>query len=136
MVFQPATYQGLQRGINQMSEAVRPTLGPRPRMVAIDRILDDKMPEMLDNGGIIVRRIIQLADRDEDVGAMLVRDVLWTLHEQVGDGTATAAVLLQSVFNGGVRYLASGGDATRLKHHLEQGMRLILDELTRMSSAV
>jgi chaperonin GroEL len=67
---------------------------------------------------------------------MLVRDVLWTLHDQVGDGTASAAVLLQSVFNGGVRYLASGGNATRLKHHLEQGMHLILDELTRMSSAV
>jgi len=136
VVFQPATYQGLQRGINQMTDAVRPTLGPRPRIVAIDRILDDKMPEMLDNGGIIVRRIIQLADRDEDVGAMLVRDVLWTLHDQVGDGTASAAVLLQSVFNGGVRYLASGGNASGLKQHLEQGMRLILEELTGKSRAV
>jgi len=106
VVFQPDTYQGLQRGINQMANAVRPTLGPRSRIVAIDRIVDDKMPEMLDNGGVIVRRIIQLADRDEDVGAMFVRDVLWTLHDQVGDGTATAAVLLQSIFNHGVRYLA------------------------------
>jgi len=119
-----------------MANAVRPTLGPRPRIVAIDRILDDKMPEMLDNGGIIVRRIIQLADRDEDVGAMFVRDVLWTLHDQVGDGTATAAVLLQSIFNHGVRYLASGGNATRLKHHLEQGTHLILDELSRISTPV
>jgi len=101
-----------------MVDAVRPTLGPRPRIVAIDRILDKKMPEMLDNGGIIARRIIQLADRDEDVGAMFVRDMLWTLHDQVGDGTATAAILLQSVYNGGIRYLASGGNATRLQHHL------------------
>ena len=136
VVFQPATYQGLQRGINQMVNAIRPTLGPRPRIVAIDRILDDKMPEMLDNGGIIARRIIQLADRNEDVGAMFVRDMLWTLHDQVGDGTATAAVLLQSVFNGGVRYLASGGNATRLHHHLEDGMHLILDELGRLSTSV
>lgn len=136
VVFQPATYQGLQRGINHMTNAVRPTLGPRPRIVAIDRILDDKMPELLDNGGVIVRRIIQLADRDEDVGAMFVRDVLCTLHEQVGDGTATAAVLLQSVFNQGVRYLASGGNATRLKHHLELGLHLILDELSRTSTPV
>ena len=136
VVFQPATYQGLQRGINQMVNAIRPTLGPRPRIVAIDRILDDKMPEMLDNGGIIARRIIQLADRNEDVGAMFVRDMLWTLHDQVGDGTATAAVLLQSVFNQGVRYLASGGNATRLHHHLEEGMRLILDELGHLSTSV
>jgi chaperonin GroEL len=133
VVFQPATYKGLQRGINQMVEAVRPTLGPRPRIVAIDRVLDEKMPEMLDNGGIIARRIIQLADRDEDVGAMFVREMLWTLHDQVGDGTATAAVLLQSVYNQGIRYLASGGNATRLKHHLEQGMRLILNGLGDMT---
>jgi chaperonin GroEL len=132
VVFQPATYQGLQRGINQMVNAIRPTLGPRPRIVAIDRILDDKMPELLDNGGIIARRIIQLADRDEDVGAMFVRDI----HDQVGDGTATAAVLLQSVFNQGVRYLASGGNATRLHHHLEEGMHLILDELGHLSTSV
>jgi chaperonin GroEL len=136
VVFQPATYQGLQRGINQMVNAIRPTLGPRPRIVAIDRILDDKMPEMLDNGGIIARRIIQLADRDQDVGAMFVRDMLWTLHDQVGDGTATAAVLLQSVFNQGVRYLASGGNASRLHHYLEAGMHLILDELSRLTAPV
>jgi chaperonin GroEL len=136
VVFQPATYQGLQRGINQMVNAIRPTLGPRPRIVAIDRTLDDKMPEMLDNGGIIARRIIQLAGRNEDVGAMFVRDMLWTLHDQVGDGTATAAVLLQSVFNQGVRYLVSGGNATRLHHHLEQGMHLILNELSRLSTSV
>ena len=136
VIFQPATYQGLQRGINQIVDAVRPTLGPRPRIVAIDRILDDKMPELLDNGGIIARRIIQLADRNADVGAMFVRDMLWTLHDQVGDGTATAAVLLQSVYNQGVRYLTSGGNAVRLKHHLEQGMHLSLDQLSRMSLPV
>ena len=119
-----------------MVDAVRPTLGPRPRIVAIDRILDDKLPEMLDNGGIIARRIIQLADRDEDVGAMFVREMLWTLHDQVGDGTATAAVLFQAIYNQGIRYLASGGNATRLKHHLEQGMRLILKELGGMTTQV
>jgi len=136
VVFQPATYQGLQQGINQIVDAIRPTLGPRPRIVAIDRILDNKMPEMLDNGGIIARRIIQLADRDQDVGAMFVRDMLWTLHEQVGDGTATAAVLLQAIYNQGVRYLTSGGNAPRLQHHLEQGMHLILSELDQMTTPV
>ena len=105
VVFQPATYQGMQRGINQMVEAIRPTLGPRPGIVAIDRTIGEKMPELLDDGGVIARRIIQLADRDEDVGAMLIREMLWRLHDQVGDGTATAAVLFQSVYNGGIRLL-------------------------------
>ncbi|GAB4542985.1 MAG: chaperonin GroEL [Anaerolineae bacterium] len=136
VIFQPTTYQALQRGINQIANAVRPTLGPRPRHVAIDRILDDRMPELLDNGGVIARRIIQLGDRDADVGAMFAREMLCTLHDQVGDGTATAAVLLQSVFNQGVRYLTSGGNATRLQHYLDQGMKLILAELGRMSTPV
>lgn len=136
VVFQPATYQGMQRGINQMVEAIRPTLGPRPRIVAIDRILDEKMPELLDNGGIIARRIIQLANRDEDMGAMFIREVLWRLHDQMGDGTATAAVLFQTVYNQGIRYLASGGNATRLHHHLVQGMGLILQQLTDISTPV
>jgi len=116
-----------------MVEAIRPTLGPRPRIVAIDRVLDDKMPELLDNGGTIARRIIQLPDGDEDIGAMLVRDLLCRLKEQVGDGTATAAVLFQSVYNEGVRYLASGGNAMRLHFYLEKGVRVILDHLTGMT---
>jgi chaperonin GroEL len=136
VVFQPATYQGMQRGINQMVEAIRPTLGPRPGIVAIDRTIGGKMPELLDDGGVIARRIIQLADRDEDVGAMLIREMLWRLHDQVGDGTATAAVLFQSVYNGGIRYLASGGNAMRLDHHLKKGMRAILDHLTDMTLRV
>ncbi len=130
VVFQPSTYQNIQRGVNQMVEAIRPTLGPRPRIVAIDRLLDNKMPELLDNGGTIARRIIQLPNRDEDMGAMLVRDLLCQLQDQVGDGTATAAVLFQSIYNQGVRYLASGGNAMRLHSYLEQGMQVILDHLT------
>ena len=136
VVFQPATSRGLQRGINQVAEAIRPTLGPRPRMVAIDRSLEKKAPELLDNGGVIAQRIIQLADQDADVGAMFMREMLWSLKEQVGDGTATAAVLFQAVYNGGLRYLASGGNAARLHHYLEQGMRLILDHLTSMTVQV
>jgi chaperonin GroEL len=136
VVFQPATYQGMQRGINQMVEAIRPTLGPRPGIVAIDRTIGEKMPELLDDGGVIARRIIQLADPDEDVGAMFIREMLWHLYDQVGDGTATAAVLFHSVYNGGIRYLAAGGNAMRLDHHLKTGMRAILDHLTGMTVRV
>jgi chaperonin GroEL len=136
VVFQPATYRAMQRGINQIVNAIRPTLGPTPRIVAIDRILDEKMPELLDNGGTIARRIIQLSNRDEDVGAMFIREVLWRLGERVGDGTATAAVLFQSVFNQGIHYLVSGGNAARLHHHLGQGTRLIIDQLSEMTTPV
>ena len=114
VVFQPATHRAMQRGVNQIADAIRPTLGPRPRMVAATRIMDRPTPEILSDGATIARRIIRLADRDENVGAMLLRDILWRLHDQVGDGTATGAVLFQSVFNGSIHYLESGGNAMRL----------------------
>src|SRR5512143_3602777 len=122
VVFQPAAYRGMQKGINQIVEAIRPTLGPRPRVVAVERMPNDKAPELLDDGGTIARRIIQISDRDADVGAMYVRHLLWQLHEKVGDGTATAAVLFQSIFNQGVHYITSGGNAMQLRRHLEKAV--------------
>ena len=135
LVFQPGSYASLIRA-NQIVNAIRPTLGPLPRVVAIDRILDTRIPELLDNGGTIAKRIIQLRDMHADVGAMYVRDCLWQLQDQEGDGTATAAVIFQSVFNQGVRHVAGGYNARRLQTYLEEGARLVLAELTRMTAAV
>ncbi len=137
VVFQPATHRDLQRGVNVLANAVRPTLGPRPRLVAIDNVdYHSKTPKAFDDGGAIARHIIQLKDPNADIGAMLVRDLLWRLQQQVGDGTATAAVILQRVYNEGVRYLTAGGNAMQLKSYLEQGMRLILEQLNDSSLQV
>jgi chaperonin GroEL len=132
VLFQPQVYQGIQRGVNYIVGAIRPTLGPHPRLVVMDS-LDYKStpPEMLDDGGAIARKIIRLADRDADGGAMFVREMLWRLQEQVGDGTATAAVLFQAVYNLGIRYLAGGGNAVRLQKHLQEGLGVILDEMDK-----
>ena len=129
VTFQPRAYQGIQRGINLLADVVRPTLGPLPRVVAVEPVAPgDKRPELLDNGGVIARRFLQLRDRDADVGAMFLRHVLWRQHERVGDGTATTAVLFQSIFNQGITYIHAGGDAMRLRRHLEHGLNVILDE--------
>jgi chaperonin GroEL len=136
IIFQPAAYRGMQKGINQIVQAIRPTLGPRPRVVAVERMPNDKAPELLDDGGTIARRIIQISNRDADVGAMYVRHLLWQLHEKVGDGTATAAVLFQSIYNQGVHYVTSGGNAMQLRRHLERAVPVILDEMSKMTIPV
>jgi chaperonin GroEL len=128
VIFNPAAYRGMQRGINQLADAIRPTLGPLPRLV-LDKHFGADLPEAIDSGAVIARRIIQLADRQADVGAMYLRNLLWRLHETAGDGTATAAVLFQAIYNHGVRYVVAGGDAMRLRRHLETGARLIADLL-------
>lgn len=133
VVFQPRSASGMQRGINQIADVVRPTLGPRPRMVGVENVSRNKLPEFLDNGALIARRIIQLPDRDADMGAMLIRHLLWRLHEEVGDGTATAAVIFQTIYNRGLRYVVAGGNAMLLRRYLEQGMCEILDELKRFT---
>lgn len=136
--FQPAVHRGMLRGIEQIVSAVRPTLGPLPRVVLYDQTIGSsaRTPEYLDDGGTIARRIIQIRGRNADVGAMLIRNVLWTLREDVGDGTATAAVILEAAYRGGVRYLASGGNAMRLRTFLDRGLREILAELDGMASRV
>lgn len=132
--FQPERY--LQSGINQICDAIRPTMGPLPRVVAISQSMTQKSPELLDNGGTIARRIVQLPERSADAGAMFIRHMLWRVHEEAGDGTAAAAMLFQSIYNEGLRYLAAGGNAMRLRSFLEHGMSLILDQLEQMTIPV
>lgn len=136
VVFEPAASLGLQRGINQMVDAVKLTLGPHPRHTALEKYARDRSPELLDDAGTIARRVIQLADRDADMGAMLVRHALWRMRERIGDGAATTAVLLACVYNQGVTYLASGGNAMRLRKYLESGIGVILAELDAQRSEV
>lgn len=137
IVFQPSAHQHIQRGINTLVAAVRPTLGPTARTVAITRLSNDqKPPEILDSGGMIARRVIELSRRDEDMGAMLARALICRQHERVGDGTVTAAVLFQAVYNGGLRYLASGGNAMRLRFHLQAALSLVLGLLDEMTFLV
>lgn len=99
--------------------------------MAVDRGVANKRPDLFDNAGLIARRIVALLDRDADMGAMLVRSLLWRLHEQHGDGTATAAVLFQAVYRLGGKPLAAGGNAMRLRQHLEAGTQVILEALAR-----
>jgi chaperonin GroEL len=133
VVFQPETYQALQRGINLVVDAVSPTLGPLPRVVAVEYMMRRHVaPELLDSGAQIAQRIVELPDRDQDVGAMLIRDTLMRVQAQVGDGTATTAVLMKALVDGGVRYLASGGNAMMLRRHLDAGLALILEQLDQL----
>ncbi|HMD82379.1 MAG TPA: TCP-1/cpn60 chaperonin family protein [Anaerolineales bacterium] len=135
-VFQPRTARGFQGGINKIVDAIRPSLGPFPRTVAVARATRTRSPEILDSGGIIARRIISLPNRDEDAGAMYIRGVLWSLHERVGDGVATAAVLFQTVFNQGLKYIAAGGSPMTLRYHLERGAEMIVNALDDMTQPI
>ncbi len=136
LVFQPETSNDILRGSSQIVDAVRPTLGPQPRVVINEPIAQEFGPQILDEGAIIARRVIQLPDRDEDVGAMLIREMMWQIRDEVGDGTATAAVIFQSIFRSGIRYAVAGGNTQRLRHFLNGAISGIITELDAMTLPV
>ena len=130
VVLQHKTYQNIKKGTNLVVEAVRPTLGPLPRLVVLERIKREDAPEFLDDGALIGRRIIQIIPRSQDVGAMLIRHALWRMHEEVGDGSATMAVMYQTILNEGIRYITEFGyNAMLLRTGLEKGLKAVREVL-------
>jgi chaperonin GroEL len=109
--------------------AIAPTLGPLPRAVAVQRPDHAMLPELLDDGATIARRIVALPDEAADPGAMYLRGFLWRLHEEAGDGTATAATLFGALLKNGRRALASGVSAQQLRPRLEAAAELVREEL-------
>ncbi|MDE2775050.1 MAG: hypothetical protein OXI77_03820 [Chloroflexota bacterium] len=130
------TREALKAGIDTLAGAVVPTLGPLTGPVAIDDKTRGGSPELLDDGGAIARRILQLDNRDADVGAMLLRETLWRQRQAFGDGAATAAALYHTVYADGHRFISAGGDAMLLRQALEAGLKIMLDELRRQTRDV
>lgn len=134
VVVQPRTYRHLQRGINMLAETVRPTLGPFPRLVMMEGLRRYDRPEILDNAATIARRIVAIEPRGQDVGAMLLRQALWKMHVEAGDGGATMAVMYQSLLNGGIRAITqSGANAMLLRGGLERGVSAVLAALDQQA---
>ncbi|MCE7984283.1 MAG: chaperonin GroEL [Caldilinea sp. CFX5] len=134
IVTQPQVYQDLQQGVDAIMAAIRPTLGPSPRLVALARSKGNEAPEILDDGALIARRIIQITPRGADVGAMLLRHALWRMHQEVGDGATTMAVIYQALLNEGVRVITQGGcNAMLLRAGLEKGLQAVQESLQHMA---
>ncbi len=136
MLEAPRSRVALLRGMDQMTALLRPTLGPVARTVANQGMSKTSAPEILDNAATIARRTIQLDNPFEDMGGMLVRQLVWSVFEEVGDGSATAAVLCQGIMHAAAPYIAAGGNAMLIKRGIEQGLRVALDELSRQSRAI
>src|ERR1700712_5466405 len=129
VLFAPRSHIAMQRGIDRLADLVRPTLGPTPRCVAIANASPGQPPEILDDAATIVRRGLQIPNPYVDMGAMLLRHTLWKTHEEVGDGTATTAVLFQGILRRLAPYIAAGGSPLALKRGLERGLAVTLAAL-------
>ena len=118
VVFNP----DLLDGINVITNMVRPTLGPLPRHVAMERMSRDKAPELLDDAATLARRVVQLPNPTTDVGAMMLRHALWRMNETTGDGAAMTAVLVQALVREGLKAIAAGANPAILRQGIDAGI--------------
>lgn len=115
---------------------MRVALGPRGRLVAVARDSSRKAPELLNDGASIARRFLGLPDRFETMGAFLARHIAWRVEEAVGDGSTTAVVIAQSIFNETARYMAAGHNVMDLRRGLETGAAAVLQALAEQAHAL
>ena len=117
-------------GLDTLAAAVKVTLGPKGRTVVLERAYG---PPTVINSGVIVAREIELADRFENLGAQMAREVAAKTSETAGDGTTTATVLAQSIVSEGMKYVAAGLDPMDLKRGIESAVEAIVAELRKNS---
>ncbi|MEP6850135.1 MAG: chaperonin GroEL, partial [Acidobacteriota bacterium] len=121
------------RGVNQLADAVKVTLGPKGRNVVIDKKFGSPT---ITKDGVTVAKEIELKDTLENMGAQMVREVASKTSDVAGDGTTTATVLAQAIFKEGVRTVAAGANPMALKRGIEKAVVEVVAEVARLSKPV
>jgi chaperonin GroEL len=130
----PAAQTALVKGVDRMASLLRPTLGPLPRTVAMTRLTGGtEGPEILDDAAVIARKTFRVGDPFENMGAMVVRHLVWRVHERAGDGSATAAVLAQSLMHAGSRLITAGHSPISVQSGIQCGVEVAARELRRQA---
>src|ERR1043165_2381897 len=122
--------QAVLRGVNTLADAVKATLGPKGRNVVIEKKFGSPT---ITKDGVTVAKEIELKDPLENVGAQLMKEVASKTSDVAGDGTTTATVLAQAIFNEGAKLVAAGVNPMDIKRGIEATVQTILNELKKMS---
>src|SRR5580704_1021910 len=125
--------QSLQRGVAKLARAVKVTLGPRGRNVIIQKSFGSPT---VTKDGVTVAKEIELEDKYENMGAQMVKEVASKTSDVAGDGTTTATVLAEAIFNEGLRAVVSGVNPMMMKRGMEKAVEDIIDKLKKASIPV
>jgi chaperonin GroEL len=120
----------LKRGVDQLAEAVKVTLGPKGRNVVIDKKFG---APTVTKDGVTVAKEIELSDPLENMGAQMVKEVATKTSDLAGDGTTTATVLAQAIFREGLKNVTAGVNPMALKRGIDKAVIAIVDELKKIS---
>ena len=125
--------QAILRGVNQLANAVKITLGPKGRNVVLDKKFGSPN---ITKDGVTVAKEIELKDANENMGAQMVREVASKTSDVAGDGTTTATVLAQAIFREGVKNVAAGANPMAIKRGIETAVAAAIEELKKLSKPV
>ena len=120
----------LKRGVDQLAEAVKVTLGPKGRNVVIDKKFG---APTVTKDGVTVAKEIELSDPLENMGAQMVKEVATKTSDNAGDGTTTATVLAQAIFREGLKNVTAGANPMAIKRGIDKAVEAITDELKKIS---
>src|SRR5690242_12856658 len=120
------------RGVNILADAVTVTLGPRGRHVVLEKSWG---APTVTKDGVTVAKEIELADKFENMGAQMVKEVASKTSDVAGDGTTTATVLARALFTEGAKLVAAGHDPMTLKRGIDQAVKAVTEELKRLSKS-
>jgi len=120
----------LKRGVDQLAEAVKVTLGPKGRNVVIDKKFG---APTVTKDGVTVAKEIELSDPLENMGAQMVKEVATKTSDLAGDGTTTATVLAQAIFREGLKNVTAGVNPMALKRGIDSAVTAVVEELKKMS---
>ncbi|MBI3393459.1 MAG: chaperonin GroEL [Nitrospirae bacterium] len=130
MIFNDEARGAMLRGVNQLADAVKATLGPKGRNVVIDKKFG---APTITKDGVTVAKEIELKDPYENMGAQLVREVASKTSDVAGDGTTTATVLAQSILREGAKVVAAGANPMDVKRGIEKAVEIVVGELKTIS---
>ena len=130
IVYSENARASILRGVNQLADAVKATLGPKGR----NAILDKKFgAPLITKDGVTVAKEIELKDPYENMGAQLVREVASKTSDVAGDGTTTATVLAQAIFREGVKNITAGANPMDIKRGIDKAVEAVVEELKKLS---
>ncbi|MEE8240334.1 MAG: chaperonin GroEL [Nitrospirales bacterium] len=130
LLFSEAARSAILKGVNQLADAVKATLGPKGR----NAILDKKFgAPTITKDGVTVAKEVELKDPYQNMGAQLVREVASKTSDVAGDGTTTATVLAQAIYREGVKNITAGGNPMEIKRGIDKAIEGVIEELKKMS---
>lgn len=133
IIYSEDARRSLEKGVDKLANAVKVTLGPKGRNVVLAKKFGSPT---ITNDGVTIAKEIELSDPNENMGAQLVKEVASKTNDVAGDGTTTATVLAQAIIKEGLKNIAAGANPVFLKKGIEEAVRVVVDELQRISKPI